>query len=650
MALADECKELNLESVIGFNGEVPGGLQYTSCGGYVFYPLGSIIVVRNISTGKQAFLEAHTDNVSCICASKDNSYLASGQESYGTTKADVMVWDLQQTIKNCDSGVPHAGGCLVHRLKQHIGKVQAVDFSCDSKYLLTLGGQDDNDIVVWDVLGGYGICGSPAAKDSALCAKWLNNRNDRLVTSGNYHLKVWQVDVNAPKIHAMDAKMGSMQRVMQCISITADDEYAYCGTKTGEVLQFRIDRDDIQSYNDPDRIRPTMMGYTRERLSRGVKSVACVVNPATGNTNVLAGAGDGTINFVNPKLNTIAGKSTKVSGSVTSLSVSPSGMGFYAGTNLSQRYYVDFKSFNPELRGTCHYGEIYDVKFPRGCSDLFVTASSQDIRVWNCRLRQELLRIQVPNLTCNSIDMTPSGSTIVSGWSDGKIRAFYPESGKLKFVIGEAHLANVAGADGCTALCVCNDDDLSPPWRIISGGGDGRVRIWKVTNSHQSMLHSMKEHRGQVNSIVCNRDGTQAVSASADGSCIVWDTEKGLRINALFEPTIFRHVLFHPDESQYLTCGSNFKISYWDSYDGSAIRVIDGGEAEMTSLDITASGDRFASGSGDKTVKVWSYDDGLVLGIGQGHSGAIQKVAFSPDLSCIVSVGSEGGIFVWSMP
>ena len=102
--------------------------------------------------------------------------------------------------------------------------------------------------------------------------------------------------------------------------------------------------------------------------------------------------------------------------------------------------------------------------------------------MWNCRLRQELLRIQVPNLTCHSIDMTPSGSTIVSGWSDGKIRAFYPESGKLKFVVNEAHLVEAPAYGGCTALCVCNDDDTSPPWRIISGGADGRVRIWKVTN------------------------------------------------------------------------------------------------------------------------------------------------------------------------
>ncbi|GMI42108.1 hypothetical protein TeGR_g9242, partial [Tetraparma gracilis] len=622
-------------------GEVPAGLQYTSDGGYVIYPLGSIIVIRNITTGSQSFLEGHSNNVSCITVSKDSKFLASGQESYGTLKADVLVWDLAGALKNCDEGKPSAGGCLIHRLDQHIGKVQALDFSCDSVFLVTLGGQDDNDIVVWDVAEGRGICGSPAAKDSALCVKWLNNRNDRLVTAGNFHLRVWQVDVTAPKIHAMDAKMGSMQRVMQCIDITADDEFAYCGTKTGEVLKFRIDRDDIQSFNDPDRIRPTLQDYSRERFGKGCKSVACVLNPSTGNTNILCGGGDGTLQFMNPLLNSIKKFRTNVTGACTSICVAPSGQGFYVGTSLSQRYYIDFASFTPELRGTCHHAEIFDVKFARDCSDIFVTASVQDIRVWNCRLRQELLRIQVPNLTCHSIDITPSGNSIVSGWSDGKIRSFYPESGKLKFVINEAH------NDGCTALCVCNDDDLSPPWRIVSGGGDGRVRIWKVTPSHQSMLHSMKEHRGRVNSVICNKDGTQAVSASADGSCIVWDTEKGLRINALFEPTIFRSVLFHPDESQYLTCGSNFKISYWDSYDGSAIRVIDGGEAEMTSLDIEASGEKFVSGSGDKTVKVWSYDEGLVLGVGTGHSGAIQKVAFSPDQSCIVSVGSEGGIFIW---
>lgn len=48
---------------------------------------------------------------------------------------------------------------------------------------------------------------------------------------------------------------------------------------------------------------------------------------------------------------------------------------------------------------------------------------------------------------------------------DGKIRAYMPQSGKLKFEINNAH------NKGVTALAFTNDCT-----RIISGGGDGQVR------------------------------------------------------------------------------------------------------------------------------------------------------------------------------
>ena len=33
----------------------------------------------------------------------------------------------------------------------------------------------------------------------------------------------------------------------------------------------------------------------------------------------------------------------------------------------------------------------------------------------------------------------PDGKTILTGWNDNKIRAFLPQSGKLKFEINNAH-------------------------------------------------------------------------------------------------------------------------------------------------------------------------------------------------------------------
>ena len=532
---------------------------------------------------------------------------------------------------------------MIHRLKQHLGKVQDVSFSNRDEFLASVGGQDDNALVVWNVETGEAVCGSPAGSDSALCVKWVNGRNDRLVTAGNYHVRVWQIDFSLPKLHPMDAKLGTVRRVFLCMSITEDDRFAYLGTSTGDVLKVAIDRNEIISYKDPDETVPHFVGITKDRLSKGIRAVLCVVNPATGNTNVLVGAGDGELTFINPNLNRVAGFKTNLMGGITSISPHPKGEKFMVGTDQCNRYEVTKDLINAELKTSCHVGSVNDVAFPEGCPDLIVTSSRGDIRIWNTKAKQELLRIQVPNLECLCNLVSPSGSAIVSGWDDGKIRAFFPESGRMKFVIPDAHTEKV------TALAIADNDSRSP-WRIISGGAEGRVRVWNVTSSHQAMIASLKEHRGPINCIKVNQDGTQCISASSDGSCIVWDLVRYVRITALFEPNVFESVLYHPDESQMLTCGSNHKISYWDATDGQVIRVIDGGDDMMTALDILPSGEFFISGSKDRLLKIWHYDDGLAVALGKGHSGAIKAVRISPDQRTVVSVGSSGEIIFWEMP
>jgi hypothetical protein len=59
-------------------GKIPGALNYTPCGGYLVYPLGAFVVLKNISTGKEAFLDGHNNDVSCIGMSHNGEKLASG--------------------------------------------------------------------------------------------------------------------------------------------------------------------------------------------------------------------------------------------------------------------------------------------------------------------------------------------------------------------------------------------------------------------------------------------------------------------------------------------------------------------------------------------------------------------------------------------
>ena len=654
--MADDHTQLKLDGIIGFSGHVHHGMHVVKSdylpGGreWIIYPLGSLVVVRQSGTGSRAvvaFLQGHSNDVSCLCVSGDGKRLASGQDSHQGVAADVIVWDLVEACESALAGESASEKSLLHRLRQHKGSVQAVGINSTDSLLATLGGRDDNALVIWDLATGEPICGQPAAADNALALQWLTNNPDRLITCGARHLRVWQVDISLPKLHAMDALLGTLKRVMRCISVGSDDAFAYVGTTTGEVLKFAIDRDGIQLPNDPDRVRPMLKAVSPKRVGMGVHTCQCLTNPLTGNDNVIVGAGDGTLLLLNTDLNAIAQKKEQLLGAVTSISMPVRDSdSFVVCTAEANRYRVNVREWQADLLTTAHVGKVKDVVFPPNFSDVFVTCSAGgDIRVWNTKKRVELLRIRVPNLECESVLITASGGEVVSGWSDGRVRSFFPESGKLKFVIDNAH------TDGVTALAIVPNQAPSAAWKLLSGGRDGRIRGWRVTTSHQAMLFSIKEHRGTVTALKVSEDGTKAVSASADGSCLSFDLETQVRKLALFEPNVFTHVAWHPDESQLLTTGSNYKITYWDAYDASRIRVVDGSFTdEMTALDVEPKdGAWFVTGSADKTVKFWHYDDGVAVAEGIGHSKRINSVKISPDRSTCISVGDEGGIYIWSL-
>ena len=73
----------------------------------------------------------------------------------------------------------------------------------------------------------------------------------------------------------------------------------------------------------------------------------------------------------------------------------------------------------------------------------------------------------------------------------------------------------------------------------------------------------------------------------------------------MFANTLFRCVCWRPDECQIITSGTDRKIGYWEVYDGSLIRELEGSRSgSVNGMDITADGDIFVTGGDDKIVKV----------------------------------------------
>merc|ERR1719235_1677655 len=180
---------------------------------------------------------------------------------------------------------------------------------------------------------------------------------------------------------------------------------------------------------------------------------------------------------------------------------------------------------------------------------------------------------------------------------------------------------------------------------------EGEVRVWRIGRQTRTMDASLKEHGKRVWCIKIRADDSQAVSASSDGSCIIWDLNTKTRSLCLFESTMFKSIVYHPDESQLLTTGSDRKIAYWDTFDGQTIRVLEASdEGEVSTLSISKSGSHYVTGGEDRLLKLWDYNEGVCKYIGVGHSGTITCAAMAPDQTFIVSTGSEGAILIWSVP
>ena len=453
-----------------------------------------------------------------------------------------------------------------------------------------------------------------------MSVRWYHGRNDRLVSCGQYHIRKWEFNYERRRLFPDDLKTGGVKRIFTTLALTHDDNTCYSGTSTGDVLQFNLENGNFVTTSS-------------HRFSLGVTSMQ-----VSEDGYLLCGTGDGALvklTLKDLKFN----KAAELLGGVTSIALSADHQSAFVGTEGGNIYGVAVPALETQLRGTGHNSPIVDVIFPNGTSELFITAGGCEIRIWHSIKRTELLRIQVPNLKVLSCAINGSGTSIISGWDDGKIRAFTPETGRLQYTINDAH------AEGVSAVAFTHDGT-----KVISGGKDGRVRTWNVSGRTQKMELSFKEHKKEVTSIRVAHNDEEALSSAADGSCCVWNLRRGTRANALFASTVFRTILYHPDESQLLTCGSDRKVTYWDTTDCTAIRVMDGSTEDINSIDIEKDGVYFVSAGNDRLVKLWLYDEGDQVAVGTGHSGNINRVAISPDKRIIVSVGTEGAIFIWRMP
>jgi WD40 repeat protein len=293
-----------------------------------------------------------------------------------------------------------------------------------------------------------------------------------------------------------------------------------------------------------------------------------------------------------------------------------------------------------------------------------------------------------------AVAVSPDGDVLATGSFDKTIKLWDPTAGKEVRTLG--------GKTGHTNQVLSLS--FSPDGKMLaSGGSDNQARVWPLTGKDEPKVLA---HPNLVDGVAFDKSSSLLATACHDGILRVWDVVKGTAtktINAHTQPTPapIYCVAWSPDAKQLATGSFDQSIKVWDATAGTIVKDIRpgrdrlpadpkigrpapaliGGAAgswlnappdvghrdQVFTLAFSADGKYLASGSSDRTVKLWNPKTGELVrdfpnpslkpgGPGQphpSHPGFVHCVRFTPDGKRLVTAGTaprgQGYLAVWSV-
>jgi WD40 repeat protein len=205
-------------------------------------------------------------------------------------------------------------------------------------------------------------------------------------------------------------------------------------------------------------------------------------------------------------------------------------------------------------------------------------------------------------------------------------------------------------------------EDIDPELSVVAGAQAlaAAAKTWghAVLPEAEEQLHrailasvvrlTLSGHSDEVRSVAWSPDGKRLVTASADETVKVWNSESG---EELFTITGHRakvySVAWSPDGKRLATGSADNTAKVWDAETGKELRTISGHKRSVSSVAWSPDGKRLATGSLDNTAKVWDAETGKELLTLKGHSGSIISLAWSPDGERLATGSEDNTGKVW---
>ncbi len=334
-----------------------------------------------------------------------------------------------------------------------------------------------------------------------------------------------------------------------------------------------------------------------------------------------------------------------------------------------------------------HGGWVWSVAFsPDSC---LVVSGSEDhtVRLWEIKSGRCLNTLLGHTEGVRSVAFSPKHQTIVSGSGDRTLKLWEVHSGRCRqtFTGHTNWVWTVAFSPDGRYLASGSEDKTIKLWNVssgqclntlqghtstvwsigfspngkmlASGSNDRTIKLWELDDGQY--LQTLTGHDHLVSSVAFSPDSFLLASGSQDRTVKLWDisNRKCLKTLSGYINTV-RSVAFSPTQDSLSCCAKNSErklasgsddktVRLWNLNDGQCLNLR-GHKGLVISVAFSPNGQTLASGSEDQTVKIWHVDKGECLNTLQGHTSRIWTVAFSPDSHLLASGSADRTVKLWS--